>query len=123
LEGVIIDLLLFSAGCIPGGPLLAYDRISNYALYYRPYFKNMTALQFSVLTWICAGLSIVGAILNICKKRYGFIVWIMANVIWVYVDFKRDLPAQAYLFILYSILNAWGFIYWRHSGINLNQVN
>ena len=63
--------------------------------------------------WIITILSIVGVVANIYKKRWGFGVWIFTNSTWAYIDFKHGLPAQGWLFIIYTILAIWGLIKWR----------
>ena len=70
-------------------------------------------------------LSIVGVILNIKKKRAGFLFWIVANGAWAIVDFKSGLPAQGALFIVYVILAVCGYFAWQGNGgteLNLRRI-
>ena len=62
--------------------------------------------------WLLAALSLAGTILNVYKRREGFLLWIVANIGWVVVNFSKDIPAQAFLFIVYVATSAWGFVSW-----------
>ena len=64
------------------------------------------------MTWVLAFLSIVGVILNIRKKRSGFLIWMFTNSVWAIVDFRHGLYAQAFLFIVYFFLALWGWLAW-----------
>lgn len=57
-------------------------------------------------------LSIAGAILINYQKRLGFIFWMIANLGWVLIDFYKQIPEQAILFIVYFGLSVWGFFQW-----------
>lgn len=65
------------------------------------------------LTWILAGLSIFGVILNIKKVRWCFWIWAFTNAGWAVVDFIMGIYAQATLFVVYFALAVWGIIAWR----------
>ncbi len=65
-----------------------------------------------ILTWSLTALSIVGAVLNIKKKRSGFAVYTIANVGWVIVDIYHGIYAQAALFVIFTVLSSWGWIEW-----------
>ena len=58
------------------------------------------------------GLSIVGAVLNIKKRRSGFAVYTVANVGWIIVDLYNGIYAQAALFLVFTALSTWGWIEW-----------
>ena len=64
-------------------------------------------------TWILTGLCIAGAILNIRKKRSGFLLWAGCNLGWVIVNINVGLVSQAALFSVYTVLSLYGFIAWR----------
>lgn len=59
--------------------------------------------------------SIVGAIANIYKKRWGFVLWMITNLTWAVVDWSVGLPAQSLLFFVYFILALWGWFHWREN--------
>ncbi len=63
--------------------------------------------------WLVTGLSILGVMLNIHKKRSCFIVWQITNVSWCIYDFSIDAYAQGSLFFIYYCLSVWGFYAWK----------
>lgn len=65
-------------------------------------------------TWGLAVLSILGAILNVKKRRSGFAVYTIANIGWVFVDIYYGIYAQALLFIVFTALSTWGWFEWGH---------
>lgn len=65
-----------------------------------------------MLLYLLAGVSIAGTILNIKKRRSGFILWLVTNLIWMVIDLRADLPAQALLFAVYAGCASWGWIAW-----------
>lgn len=64
------------------------------------------------ITWGLALLSILGAILNIKKRRSGFAVYTIANMGWIFVDIYYGIYAQAVLFCVFTALSTWGWIEW-----------
>ena len=66
----------------------------------------------TVVTWSLTLLSIVGAILNIKKRRSGFAVYTVANIGWIIVDIYHGIYAQAALFVVFTFLSTWGWIEW-----------
>jgi nicotinamide riboside transporter PnuC len=70
-----------------------------------------------IYLYLLTVLSIVGTILNIKKRRSGFILWALTNFIWMIVDFRAGLPAQGVLFGVYCVLALWGLWAWRRRGL------
>ena len=66
----------------------------------------------TIVSWINTLFSIYGNFLVIKKKREGFIVWIISNMIWVFIDYTVGLNAQAMLFIVYTFISMYGYIKW-----------
>ncbi len=66
----------------------------------------------TVMPWLLTGLSILGAVLNIKKRRSGFAVYTVANMGWIAVDLYNGIYAQAALFAVFTGLSAWGWIEW-----------
>jgi len=66
----------------------------------------------TLLTWSLTCLSVTGVILNIKKRRLGFLFFIVANVGWITVNVHKEIYAQAFLFVVYTFLSTWGFIEW-----------
>ena len=65
------------------------------------------------LMWLIAGLAIVGVILNIHKKRSGFIIWIITNFANCLYCFHKTAYPQSALFAVYFLLAIWGVVKWR----------
>lgn len=65
-----------------------------------------------ILTWLLTILSLCATVMNIHKKRTCFLIWICSNSMWAIIDFKKDIPAQGWLFVIYTGLAAWGFYSW-----------
>lgn len=65
------------------------------------------------LPWTLTALSILGAVLNIKKRRSSFAVYTFANIGWIAVDLYHGIYAQALLFTVFTGLSTWGWIEWR----------
>jgi len=65
------------------------------------------------MTWIIAGLSIAGVILNIKKCRWCFLIWLVTNSAWMIYDFTIGAYAQSALFAVYACLAVWGLAEWQ----------
>lgn len=71
------------------------------------------------MLWLLTVLSIIGVILNIRKKRSGFVFWIITNGIWATYNFYKDIPEQGVLFVVYLALAIYGFIDWGRKPIEV----
>lgn len=66
------------------------------------------------LGWILSGMGILGAILNLKKKRLSFLVWGIGNAGWLTLALcVPEMKAQIPLWITFIILNIWGYFEWR----------
>jgi len=68
------------------------------------------------MAWAVTGLSLIGVVLNIKKKRLCFIVWTITNLAWCVIDFRSGLPEQGWLFVGYTVLSVWGWFKWGKNG-------
>lgn len=68
------------------------------------------------MIWALTILSLVGVVLNILKKRSCFLIWGISNASWAVIDFKKDIPAQGWLFAIYLLIAVWGWFSWRENG-------
>ena len=66
--------------------------------------------------WIVAGVSLIGTVLNVYKRRGGFAVWAVTDVAWVAYDLSIGANAQAALLAIYGAMAVWGFLKWRDNG-------
>ena len=68
----------------------------------------MDALSFMAL--VC---SLGGNLLVNYKKRIGFVIWIISNILWIGVNLRDDTNwCQIVMFLVYMCLNIQGFIQW-----------
>ena len=63
--------------------------------------------------WIAVMLSISGNIGVVRRQQWGFILWIIANIMWIIDSIRLDALPQAALFTIYLILATWGAWAWK----------
>ncbi len=79
-------------------------------------------------TWLVTIASIAGTAANACKKRWGFLVWMLTNIFWVIYDVRYGLYAQAFLYVVNFVLAVTGFILWgkqkktQHNTLVCNEM-
>lgn len=73
----------------------------------------MDAAIATGLEILAALLSLGGCVLLAHKRRIGWLAWILADAIWVWVDVRAELWSQAALFAVYTGMSAWGWWRWR----------
>ena len=67
--------------------------------------------SLSICAMVC---SLAGNYLVNCKKRIGFIVWIVSNVLWILVNLLGSPNiSQIVMFLVYMALNVQGWWMWR----------
>lgn len=65
--------------------------------------------------WIAVFLSIIGNILVIKKNRWGFMIWVWSNLLWIIDGWNRSATPQVFLFALYTLIALSGFFNWKES--------
>lgn len=65
------------------------------------------------LTWAATSIAIIGSLLNSCKRVEGFFFWIVSNSLYVYINLKLGIPAQAVLFLFNILICLMGIIAWK----------
>lgn len=65
------------------------------------------------ITWLMTAISLSGNTLNVKKKRAGFVVWMVANVMWLLYDISIGLYSRAALDIVQTAFCIWGIIEWK----------
>lgn len=63
--------------------------------------------------WILSALSIIGALLNVKMIKWGFVFWIVANIGWVGFNLLTNTYEQIPIWIIFTIISAWGFWKWH----------
>lgn len=71
--------------------------------------------------WIVTGLSILGTVLNIKKKKICFVIWLFTNLAWFIYDLMTNNYPQAALFGVYTLLSIWGIYEWRKTKRGANK--
>ena len=58
-------------------------------------------------------LALTGNILVNFRKKFGFIIWTLSNIVWILVNFlgTMNIP-QVVMYAVYMVLNMQGFIVW-----------
>lgn len=71
---------------------------------------SMAVMIVSVLGMLC---SLGGNILIMFKKKSGWLIWILGNILWIVYNFisEFNLP-MVLMYLVYIALNVMGFIRW-----------
>ena len=68
--------------------------------------------MIEMVGWILSGLTILGAIMNTFKNRWGFIVWIIANLGWIVFNIITETYSQIPVWLAMTVISMYGFISW-----------
>mgnify|MGYP006391976443 FL=1 len=67
----------------------------------------------SAIATIC---SLYGNYLVIKKNKFGFVIWLISNILWILINFIGVLNiSQVIMFVIYGILNVYGWIKWKQT--------
>ena len=67
----------------------------------------------SAIATIC---SLYGNYLVIKKNKFGFVIWLISNILWVLINFIGVLNiSQVIMFVIYGVLNVYGWIKWKQT--------
>ena len=64
-------------------------------------------------SWAASLMSIAGALLNIMKNKWGFVVWTAANMIFFVTSGMRGDHGQMLLWVAFTVMNIIGFLHWK----------
>lgn len=70
------------------------------------------------MQWVAMAFTLIGTILNVKKKRVGFLSWLIANVMWVVIQYQAGVPAMAICQIVFCITCIWGWYSWKDGDNN-----
>jgi nicotinamide riboside transporter PnuC len=73
----------------------------------------------NVFIWVNTILAIVGTFLNAKQVRFGFIIWMITNAVFVGYNICLHSFQQAALFSVYFVLAVFGWFSW---GKNAKKV-
>ncbi len=63
--------------------------------------------------WFIFGLSLIGTIGNLYKRRWCFLFWAGTNVFWISYDIYKTAYPQAVMMFVYLILAIVGWFKWK----------
>lgn len=67
----------------------------------------------SAIATIC---SLYGNYLVIKKNKFGFVIWLISNILWILINFIGVLNiSQVIMFVIYGVLNVYGWIKWKQT--------
>jgi len=62
--------------------------------------------------WCNAAVAIMGTILNAKQIRFGFILWMVTNAVFIVNNLYHQIYSQAALFTVYFGLAVFGWVSW-----------
>ena len=66
-----------------------------------------------VISTIALIFALTGNILVNFRKKLGFVIWTISNILWIAVNFLGTLNIpQVIMYLVYIMLNIQGFIVW-----------
>lgn len=66
-----------------------------------------------VISTIALIFALTGNILVNFRKKLGFVIWTISNILWIAVNFLGTLNIpQVIMYLVYITLNIQGFIVW-----------
>lgn len=72
--------------------------------------------------WLNTIVAIVGTYLNAKQVRFGFIIWMLTNAVFVGYNIYIQAYAQATLFFVYFGLALFGWINWGKSSAKTEET-
>ena len=73
----------------------------------------MTDELLNAVGWAAMVLGTIGALFNVQKQRIGFIFYILANVVMIYVGALKKEGYNVAFFFLMTCISSYGYIKWN----------
>lgn len=70
--------------------------------------------MLELFTWVATGLSVFGVILNAQEKISGWYVFMVADLAWAWIGYKKKIYSMVALFLFYFGLCFYGVYQWSH---------
>lgn len=100
---IIISAIVITVGT----PVLGYTLITFASfLHYQP-------PAYPYLDSFCTSCSLVAQVFLARKILENWIIWFFVDIIYIIMYFKKDLDMTSFLFIVYTIIAAWGYFDWK----------
>jgi nicotinamide riboside transporter PnuC len=69
-------------------------------------------MLFTVFGWVGTVLSLVGFYVNVKKSKWGFVLWLITDIIFAITSAATHTWYFVTLYIIYAILAVWGYRQW-----------
>ena len=66
----------------------------------------------NVTYWTLALVATLGCLLNNCRRKEGFYLWILTNLVWAAIFWRQHSYAQSYQFAVQTLCAVHGLITW-----------
>lgn len=63
---------------------------------------------------ISFSLSVAGSYLMARRKIENWFIWMIVNVLYIWLLFSQNLWASSLLYLAYLLLSVWGYFLWKH---------
>lgn len=70
------------------------------------------SLKHHVVEWIATAGSLTGVWMVANQLRMGFMVWLVANILWIWFSFTHRHWGLLFLSACYLVINAYAFLTW-----------
>ena len=76
---------------------------------------SLVRMDKSVRTFVLGALcSLFGNVLIMLKKKSGWLVWILGNILWIVYNFLSEFNfPMVIMYIVYAVINVCGFVKWN----------
>jgi len=78
------------------------------------YLSNFTAAVATQLDAVTTVFSIIATIWLVQRKIETWLLWIIVDILYIYLYFTRGAILFGILYIVYTIISVRGFIFWRN---------
>jgi hypothetical protein len=65
------------------------------------------------MQWIVFVIALIGAVLNIVKLRWCFVLWLVSNGFWLVHNIAAGDFPQAACYAIFFVISIWGFVAWK----------
>lgn len=66
-----------------------------------------------MLTYIAAALAVIGAVLNVKRRRAGFAIWCVTNAYFMAHNAMIGEWAQVAIYTVNLMISIWGYVKWK----------
>lgn len=73
----------------------------------------MFSLNFDI-AWLIDIIAISGNFYIIKKNPFGFVLWVISNILFIVYNLYKESNAQAFLFFVYGLFAIYGWVEWKH---------